>query len=330
MPASGIDAKAEFGKRRIPRARFFDVDAIADTSSDYPHMLPTPDGFAEAVSQLGVDNKSTVVCYDAAGVFSAPRAWWMFRVFGHDNVRVLNGGFPEWQAKGHPVERGRHPPEENDGGAARGSTKFFPSFRPELVVSKEEMQGFARKALARERQGRGAADAYPSTPAASTESLAPGESADRGTGDGDAGVSTSGASDSDSDERVSVVIDARSAGRFTGVDPEPREGLRGGHIPGSRSLPFSSLVDERAHSLWADRDILREKFIAHAGLDVSEAGTVNVPRDSSLHGARNRASGQLGRVRLVASCGSGMTACVLALGAAEVCTRVQWVGSLVA
>ena len=74
----------EFCSRRIPGARFFDIDKVADTSTDLPHMLPSEIAFAAAADALGVTNESTVVVYDGLGTFSAPRAWWTFRVFGHD------------------------------------------------------------------------------------------------------------------------------------------------------------------------------------------------------------------------------------------------------
>ena len=75
-------------------------------ASPLPHMLPTPQAFADAVGKLGIGNADTVVIYDGAGVFSAPRVWWTFRVFGHDNVAVLDGGLPKWRREGRPTESG--------------------------------------------------------------------------------------------------------------------------------------------------------------------------------------------------------------------------------
>lgn len=97
-------ARGDFELRRIPGAAFFDIDAIADHATDLPHMLPTPDAFAAAAGALGVARENTVVVYDDAGIFSAPRAWWMFRAMGHDDVRVLNGGLPKWRREGRPLE----------------------------------------------------------------------------------------------------------------------------------------------------------------------------------------------------------------------------------
>jgi thiosulfate/3-mercaptopyruvate sulfurtransferase len=117
LPASGRDARAEFAAEHIPGARFFDIDRIADTDSPLPHMLPDADTFAREVGRLGVGNDTArevgrlgvgndtaVVVYDTLGLFSAARAWWMFRVFGHEAVAVLDGGLPEWQRRGFATE----------------------------------------------------------------------------------------------------------------------------------------------------------------------------------------------------------------------------------
>jgi thiosulfate/3-mercaptopyruvate sulfurtransferase len=124
LPATGRDAAAEFEDSHIPGAVFFDIDAIADPVSPLPHMLPTPAAFAAAVGALGIGNGSFVVCYDRMGLFSAARAWWMFRVFGHDPVAVLDGGQKAWQAEGRPVESGRPEP---------APATFEARFRPALV-----------------------------------------------------------------------------------------------------------------------------------------------------------------------------------------------------
>ena len=100
----GSDAHGPFEAARSPGARFFDIDAVADTASALPHMLPSPQAFAEAVGAMGIGNDDLVVVYDQAGVRSSPRVWWTFRVFGHDRVRVLDGGLPKWRAEGRPVE----------------------------------------------------------------------------------------------------------------------------------------------------------------------------------------------------------------------------------
>lgn len=106
LPTSGRDAAAEFEQGHIPHAAFFDIDRIADPDTDLPHMLPTEGDFARAVGALGVGNDSRVVVYDTHGLYSAARAWWMFRIFGHDAVAILDGGLPAWTAAGQPLEPG--------------------------------------------------------------------------------------------------------------------------------------------------------------------------------------------------------------------------------
>jgi thiosulfate/3-mercaptopyruvate sulfurtransferase len=95
-------------------------------------MAPTPDKFAEGVGALGVGDGDTVVVYDQLGVFSAPRCWWTFRLFGHDQVFVLDGGLPQWKAEGRPIEAGPPRPAER--------VTFTPRMRPELVKSLDEVR----------------------------------------------------------------------------------------------------------------------------------------------------------------------------------------------
>lgn len=111
LPPENRDAAAEFAQRHIPGAEFFDINTVADTASGLPHMLPSDALFASEVSGLGIGNGSRVVVYDTKGLFSAARVWWTFRVMGHDNVAVLDGGLPAWLAAGHPVEAGRSRPK---------------------------------------------------------------------------------------------------------------------------------------------------------------------------------------------------------------------------
>lgn len=106
LPTEGKNASELFEAAHIPGARFFDIEQIADTETDLPHMLPTPGRFARLVGALGVGNEHRVVVYDQKGIFSAPRAWWMFAHFGHVAVGVLDGGLPAWRALGHPVRIG--------------------------------------------------------------------------------------------------------------------------------------------------------------------------------------------------------------------------------
>lgn len=104
LPAMERDGKAEFSTARIPGAVHFDIDAIADTSSDLPHMLPSPDAFGDAAGALGLGEQDEIVVYDGPGLFSAARVWWTLKVMGARNVRILEGGFDRWKEAGYPVE----------------------------------------------------------------------------------------------------------------------------------------------------------------------------------------------------------------------------------
>jgi thiosulfate/3-mercaptopyruvate sulfurtransferase len=113
LPAAKRDAKAEFRDGHIPGAQFFDIDDLSDTDSPLPHMLPSPEKFSSRMRKLGIGDGKRVIAYDAAGLFSAARAWWMFKVFGHEDVAVLDGGLPKWNAEGGPLEDGPAPkPQE--------------------------------------------------------------------------------------------------------------------------------------------------------------------------------------------------------------------------
>lgn len=130
MPASGRDAASEFKQGHIPRAVFFDIDKHSDTSSPLPHMLPSAEAFAEAVGELGISSDDLVVVYDTAGLFSAARLWWMFRVFGYPFVSVLDGGLKAWREAGFPLETGNVVPVFED---------FAAGFEPSLVRDKTAM-----------------------------------------------------------------------------------------------------------------------------------------------------------------------------------------------
>ena len=130
LPDTGRDAAAEYATGHIPGAVFFDIDAIAHPSNPLPHMLPSPELFAEKVGALGIGNDDLVVSYDSHGLFSAARAWWMFRVFGHDKVAVLDGGLPRWTGDGHAVD---------DRPVTPAPARFEARFRPELVRSADDV-----------------------------------------------------------------------------------------------------------------------------------------------------------------------------------------------
>lgn len=104
LPQAGRDPKAEYLAAHIPGAVFFDIDDLSDEASPYPHMLPPAPKFASRMRQLGLGDGNFIVVYDGAGIHSAPRAWWMLRAMGHEEVAVLDGGFPKWKREGRPIE----------------------------------------------------------------------------------------------------------------------------------------------------------------------------------------------------------------------------------
>lgn len=112
LPGDPRDAKALYAQAHIPGARFFDIEEISDARSDLPHMLPPVEKFVARVRRMGIGDGHRVVVYDQQGLFSAARVWWMFRVFGHQDVSVLDGGLPKWMAEGRPVEDEAPDPRE--------------------------------------------------------------------------------------------------------------------------------------------------------------------------------------------------------------------------
>src|SRR5690242_5833978 len=107
LPNDGRNGKETFLAERIPRAQFFDLDAVKDPHSPYPHMLPSAEDFANAMRKLGIRRHDSVVVYDSKelGIFSAPRVGWTLQAFGHSNVHVLNN-FRKWVEEGYPTESG--------------------------------------------------------------------------------------------------------------------------------------------------------------------------------------------------------------------------------
>jgi thiosulfate/3-mercaptopyruvate sulfurtransferase len=106
LPAMKRDAAAEYLAGHIPGAIRFDIDEIADHSTDLPHMLPSPEDFAVAAGKLGISDQDTIVAYDGHGMFSSPRVWFTFRLFGADKVFILEGGLPKWMAEARALESG--------------------------------------------------------------------------------------------------------------------------------------------------------------------------------------------------------------------------------
>ena len=220
LPAMERDGHAEYDTSHIPGARFFDIDEISDLRSDLPHMVPPVEKFISRMRAMGIGDGHQVVVYDGAGIFSAARVWWLFRLMGKTDVAVLDGGFPKWRSEGREVED--TPPIMRD-------RHITVSFQNQLV--KDVTQVAAASKL----------------------------------GDHE-------------------VIDARPPARFKGESPEPRQGLRSGHIPGSKSLFYQNVLNDDG------------TMKAEAGLKAAfEAAGVDLKKP------------------LITSCGSGVTAAILSL-----------------
>jgi thiosulfate/3-mercaptopyruvate sulfurtransferase len=217
LPAQRRDAQAEYLAGHIPGAVRFDIEEIADKSSGLPHMLPSTDEFAAAVGTLGIGDRDTIVVYDGAGLFASPRVWWTLRLFGAENVFVLDGGLPKWRAENRPLE---------SGDVKRTSRSFRTRMHPTAVASLSDVQS----ALA---------------------------------------------------GKTAQVVDARSAERFRGEAPEPRPGLRSGHMPGSFNVPSTAVVE---NGTLVAPERLKQAFAA-GGVDIDKP--------------------------VITSCGSGVTAAIL-------------------
>jgi len=221
LPQMGRDPRAEYDAAHVPNARFFDIDDVADHGSDLPHMVPPVEKFMSRMRAMGVGDGHQVVVYDGMGLFSAARVWWLFKLMGQNNIAVLDGGLPKWQAEGRPVED--LPPVIRD--------RHMTVWRQNHMV-KDVTQVSAASKL----------------------------------GDYE-------------------IIDARSPGRFRGEEPEPRAGLRPGHIPGSKNVCFKDLLN--ADQTMKNPVEIRQIFEA-AGVDFNKPA--------------------------ITTCGSGVTAAVLSLG----------------
>lgn len=224
LPGETFDPGAAFEEAHVPGARFFDLETFSDPDTTLPHMVPSAGRFARLAGALGVGDASRVVIYESRRLFAAARAWWLFRLFGHDRVHLLDGGLPAWREAGGPLEAGAQ--------AAPVPQHFTPRFRASLLAGLGDVE--------------------------------------RHVASGDA-----------------LILDARAAGRFEGTAPEPRPGIRAGHIEGSRNLPYGELI--AADGRLRDRAALREAF-ASRGID--------------------------GTRPVITSCGTGVTASVLSLGLA--------------
>ncbi|MEM7302672.1 MAG: rhodanese-like domain-containing protein, partial [Pseudomonadota bacterium] len=178
LPNMNRDARAEYEQAHIPGAVFYDIDLHSDPDSDLPHMLPSPTAFAKSAGNLGISSEHKIVVYDGAGLFSAARVWWAFRLMGAEDVRILNGGLPAWNEAGYRLEVGD---------VSRDPTTFNARFNQGAVRSIQDVVGAIETADAQ-------------------------------------------------------IVDARAAARFRGEAPEPRAGLRSGHMPGAFNIPVDTLL----------------------------------------------------------------------------------------
>lgn len=220
LPDMGRNAKAEYESAHIPNARFFDIDELSDHRSQLPHTVPPVEKFMSRMRALGVGDGHQVVVYDGAGLFSAARVWWMFRLMGKTDIAVLDGGFAKWQAEGRPVDD--MPPVIRD------------------------------RHMTVQRQAHLIKDV---TQVAAASKL-----------------------------RDYEILDARGPGRFRGDEPEPRPGMRSGHIPSSKNVHYAALLN--ADGTMKSPDALREVFAA-AGANLDKP--------------------------VITSCGSGVTAAIINL-----------------
>ncbi len=222
------DALIEENETFIPGTRIFDLKgSFKDQNSPLPNTVPSPADFQNAVQALGINQNDTIILYDRQGVYSAPRAWWLFKVMGHDQVQVLDGGLPKWKNENKSTQ--------SILAFAAMMGNFTANYQDHLYRSMSDIQANVEQAS-------------------------------------------------------EIVLDARSEGRFKGTAPEPRAGLDSGHIPGSKSLPFTEVV--------ADGQYKSEEELQQIFQD-------KVSDDQAL----------------VFSCGSGITACIIMLAADQVTDR---------
>ena len=136
LPRQQRNAKQEFKSQHIPGAHFFDIDEIADQQGPLPHTLPNAEQFSRQVGQFGIDRETWVIIYDDNHFFAAARAWWMFRVFGHDNVKVLDGGLTRWRQLSYPLTSKLTTPMAKE---------FVAVFRPKLFADLSTMRDIQRQ-----------------------------------------------------------------------------------------------------------------------------------------------------------------------------------------
>lgn len=225
MPGAAGTPRQSYEEAHIPGASFFDIDEISDKNSALPHMLPPVEKFVSRVRAMGIGDGHRVVVYDQDGAFAAARVWWMFRLFGHKDVAVLDGGLKAWVAEGRTVEdlppmpRDRHYTGRKDSSLVRDVTQVAAAIK----LGEEQ------------------------------------------------------------------IVDARAPARFRGDEPEPREGLRAGHMPGAMNVHYATLLgpDGKMKSVEETKAVFEA-----AGVDLSRP--------------------------VITTCGSGISAAILMLALARI------------
>lgn len=121
-----------FQNAHIAGAQFFDIKDVADKTSPLSHMVPTPESFNAHISKLGIEKGDLIVVYGQSGIVMGPaRVWWMMRLFGHNNVCVLNGGLKAWSAAGYELSSGPAP--------SPAPSNYESDFKPELLLRLDDM-----------------------------------------------------------------------------------------------------------------------------------------------------------------------------------------------
>jgi thiosulfate/3-mercaptopyruvate sulfurtransferase len=226
IPSKAKSSPPKSNHQTIKGARFFDLaNTFSDKEATYPNTVPSSAVFEKEARKLGINKDSKIIVFDHLGIYSSPRIWWLFKLMGHDQVAVLNGGLPEWIKHGLATEEKQSKtPNEKGGFTASYQSTYYRSFDAlvQNIATKKEL-----------------------------------------------------------------VIDARSYNRFYGLSPEPRKGLRGGHIPNSINIPFESVLSEGKFKTKEELNLIFNQF------DLKDQP-------------------------LIFSCGSGITACIIYLACEEV------------
>tara|TARA_B100000700_G_C15052696_1_gene861143 strand:- start:2406 stop:3248 length:843 start_codon:yes stop_codon:yes gene_type:complete len=231
LPNLKRNAHQEFNNAHIPGAIYFNIDEICDPISNLPHTIPTKKQFEYYMQELGIKNNSNIIVYSMDGIGTSPRAWWLFKLYNHKNISILNGGLKAWRDIKGPII--------NTASKITKSKYVACEINKNIIASYEEIKKIYNS-------------------------------------------------------RNHQIIDARSAGRFSGIEEEPRPGLQKGHIPNSINIPFNLLIDNQGYLIKKDKilNLLNKNNFDFKKISVS-------------------------------SCGSGVTACVLAF-ALEFLGKKEW------